>query len=162
MHSSVHIPLRTTFRTSIMGPKKGFCRLIIHLSLGLSSKRQRFLTLFCRSSDLLRLACLPTLPTFGKKQWLKRLSKLTFGKMELTAAGLFGTFTRFPFHPTRSGKDFSEQNGAKICAFSLFCKKKRRKIHFPSPLINKEIQYLLSEVPLFLLLFQNSHLRYLQ
>lgn len=51
-----------------------------------------FSTLFCRSSDSFPVHRLPVLP---EEQW----HKYDTPSMELTAAGLFGTFTRFPFHP---------------------------------------------------------------
>ncbi len=37
--------------------------------------------------------------------------------MELTAAGLSGTFTRFPFHPLPCIEDKAEQNIANIMSF---------------------------------------------
>ena len=67
---------------------------------------------------------LPTRQRFsgsGKRGW-KRL----FG--ELTAAGLSGTFTRFPFHPQIRVGTWSEQNCRKD--MNYFFRRKQKRIFF--------------------------------
>ncbi len=66
--------------------------ILNHLRTAHFPRMDNFSTLFCRSSDSFPVHRLPVLP---EEQW----HKYDTPSMELTAAGLFGTFTRFPFHP---------------------------------------------------------------
>ena len=66
--------------------------ILNHLRTAHFPRMDNFSTLFCRSSDSFPVHRLPVL---SEEQW----HKYDTPSMELTAAGLFGTFTRFPFHP---------------------------------------------------------------
>ena len=65
--------------------------ILNHLRTAHFPRMDNFSTLFCRSSDSFPVHRLPVL---SEEQW----HKYDTPSMELTAAGLFGTFTRFPFH----------------------------------------------------------------
>ena len=71
---------------------------------------------FCLAG-LLTYSGWPGLPTLRllRGQWLKDRWATLF--MELTAAGLFGTFTRFPFHLKPQERRFTEQDFAKVGNF---------------------------------------------
>ena len=69
--------------------------------------------MFCRSSDLLKF----TLPSRTCKGAVARGDKVNLIN-ELTAAGLFGTFTRFPFHPQFCNVD-KKLDGTKHCKYIL-------------------------------------------
>ena len=68
------------------------------LTAALSSKATVDDFTFCRSSDLLRFVMPSRLFIQPEETAVARSGKQTF-ITELTAAGLSGTFTRFPFHP---------------------------------------------------------------
>ena len=67
--------------------------ILNHLRTAHFPRMDNFSTLFCRSSDSFPVHRLPVL---SEEQW----HKYDTPSMELTAAGLFGTFTRFPFNPS--------------------------------------------------------------
>ena len=71
---------------------------------------------FCLAG-LLTYSSWPGLPTLRllRGQWLKDRWATLF--MELTAAGLSGTFTRFPFHLKPQERRFTEQDFAKVGNF---------------------------------------------
>ena len=80
--------------------------ILNHLRTAHFPRMDNFSTLFCRSSDSFPVHRLPVL---SEEQW----HKYDTPSMELTAAGLFGTFTRFPFHPLLQIEN-AKQNAGKL------------------------------------------------
>ena len=106
-------------------------------------RAEGFLTRLCRSSDSFQRHRLPvglrmTPDLTVARDWcapVLQLERFTSEYFQLTAAGLFGTFTRFPFHPIPE-RGNRNKTGANIrtisemiqemCLFSHSLKQRRR------------------------------------